>query len=177
MSRLEEQLAKTDMQEKMLYALEHKTHGIVSAACRYIGIKPITHFTWLSRDEKYRAEVEHVMEAQKDFVELAYLKAIEKGDTQSMRHYLDAKCKERGYGRQNIAIANYNDQPFQVSSDVKISTDDQMKETLGIGTAVCHAALSILANQNPELAKAIATGKNLPVKAKNIERHAGGPSM
>lgn len=74
-----------------------KSLGIISAACRATGITRRTYYNWLEADEAFRAEVEEVMELQKDFAESLMLKKMKEEDTTMLIFYAKTKMKDRGY--------------------------------------------------------------------------------
>jgi len=80
----------------MLQALE-KTMGVVSRACRQVGIDRKTHYNWLKADEHYKQTVEDIAEAAIDFAEGQLLLGIREGNTPMTIFYLKTKGKSRGY--------------------------------------------------------------------------------
>ena len=55
--------------------------GVVSVACRAVGISRDTHYRWLKEDEGYKAEVEALAEVALDFAESSLHKLIQDGCT------------------------------------------------------------------------------------------------
>jgi hypothetical protein len=82
----------------MLEALE-KSLGIVTTACKAVGVARVTHYEWVKLDEEYKAKVDEIMEVQLDFVENKLIDRINKGDTVAIIFYLNSKGKARGYNR------------------------------------------------------------------------------
>ena len=88
---------KNDIQKAaMLEALE-KSLGIVTSACKSVGISRNTHYTWLNTDEEYKAAVEDVENIALDFAESQLHKQIKDGNTAGTIFYLKTKGKKRGY--------------------------------------------------------------------------------
>ena len=85
--------------EAMIKALEH-TLGVVSPACKSVGISRSTHYNWLENDPDYKAEVEDLPEAQLDFAEHNLHKQIQKGSVSATIFLLKTKGKHRGYVEQ-----------------------------------------------------------------------------
>ena len=94
-----------DAQKKaMIQALE-KSLGIVTSACKVVGIARQTHYNWME-DEEYKATVEELGDVALDFAESKLHKLIDSGNPAATIFYLKTKGKERGYvERQEIAVA------------------------------------------------------------------------
>jgi hypothetical protein len=71
--------------------------GVVSVACRAVGISRDTHYRWLKEDEGYKAEVEALAEVALDFAESSLHKLIQEGVPSATIFYLKTKGKRRGY--------------------------------------------------------------------------------
>ena len=80
----------------MLTALE-KSMGIVTTACRSVGIEPRTHYNWLKDDPAYKEAVEVIADTALDFAESSLFKQIQEGIPTSTIFYLKTKGKKRGY--------------------------------------------------------------------------------
>ena len=94
-----------DAQKKaMIQALE-KSLGIVTSACKVVGIARQTHYNWME-DEEYKAAVEELGDVALDFAESKLHKLIDSGNPAATIFYLKTKGKNRGYvERQEIAVA------------------------------------------------------------------------
>ena len=84
------------LKKAMIEALE-KSLGIVTTACKSVGISRNTHYTWVKDDEVYRGQVEGISDLALDFAESKLHKQIESGDTTATIFYLKTKGKKRGY--------------------------------------------------------------------------------
>jgi len=80
----------------MLDALE-KTLGVVTSACKLVGIDRTTHYLWLKEDDAYKQAVKSIDDVAIDFAESHLHKQIKKGGTQATIFYLKTKGKKRGY--------------------------------------------------------------------------------
>lgn len=80
----------------MIEALE-KSLGIVTTACKQVGISRQTHYEWLREDENYKAAVEGIADIALDFAESKLHKSIEGGSDTAIIFYLKTKGKRRGY--------------------------------------------------------------------------------
>lgn len=80
----------------MIQALE-KSLGVVTTACKSVGINRCTHYEWLKTDEEYKKEVEDIENIALDFAESQLHKQISEGNTAGTIFYLKTKGKKRGY--------------------------------------------------------------------------------
>lgn len=80
----------------MLEALE-KSLGVVTTACKLIGVDRKTHYRWMDKDPKYKAKVIEMSEIALDFAESRLHVLIKEGDTAATIFYLKTRGKQRGY--------------------------------------------------------------------------------
>lgn len=94
---------KTEQHKKaMLDALESSL-GIVTSACKLVGVGRTTHYKWMDEDEEYRKAVNELENVAIDFAESQLHRQIKKGNASSTIFYLKTKGKKRGYiERQEI---------------------------------------------------------------------------
>jgi hypothetical protein len=81
--------------QEMLLALE-KSLGIVTPACKAVGIARQTHYRWLGEDELYAKLVKDVQMTKRDFTESAVFQLVQKGNVQATL-YANRINKDRGY--------------------------------------------------------------------------------
>ena len=82
-----------------------KALGVVTTACKTVGISRQTHYNWLN-DPDYAAAIEDVSEVAVDFAESHLHKLIKDGNPAATIFFLKTKGKGRGYvERQEIAVA------------------------------------------------------------------------
>lgn len=74
-----------------------KALGIVTLACKEVGIARQTHYAWYNEDEDYKAAVDDVLDVALDFAESMLHKQIQDKDTTATIFYLKTKGKKRGY--------------------------------------------------------------------------------
>ena len=98
---------KTEQHKRaMLDALE-KSLGVVTAACKAVGIGRTTHYLWMQEDAEYRAAVEGLSDVALDFAESQLHKQIKDGNSTATIFYLKTKGKKRGYiERQEVEVAS-----------------------------------------------------------------------
>jgi hypothetical protein len=100
---------KTEQHKKaMLEALE-KSLGVVTTACKSVGIGRTTHYMWLEEDPEYKRDVESISDIAVDFAESSLHKQIKDGNPTSTIFFLKTKGKKRGYvERQEIDLGTDN---------------------------------------------------------------------
>lgn len=99
----------------MIEALE-KSLGVVTSACKTVGISRQTHYEWYKEDENYRAEVDGISDIALDFAESQLHKQIQNGEVSSTIFYLKTKGKKRGYvERQELASPDGTALKFDVT--------------------------------------------------------------
>ena len=90
----------------MIEALE-KSLGIVTTACKAVGISRETHYRWTREDEAYKEAVQSIADIALDFAESQLHKRIKDGSDAAVIFYLKTKGKKRGYiERQEITGAD-----------------------------------------------------------------------
>jgi len=86
----------------MIEALEQSL-GVVTTACKKVGIGRTTHYLWMNEDKEYKKQVEAVGDVALDFAESQLHKQIKEGVTAATIFLLKTKGKKRGYiERQEI---------------------------------------------------------------------------
>lgn len=86
-----------DIQKKAMIEALEKSLGVVTTACKSVGIARSTHYEWYASDEDYKKAVDSVADIALDFAESKLHKNIENGDTTATIFYLKTKGKKRGY--------------------------------------------------------------------------------
>jgi hypothetical protein len=92
----------------MLQALE-KSLGVVTPACKAVGVSRQVHYNWLKEDAEYKAAVESTDDIAIDFAESNLHQQIKKGVPSSTIFYLKTKAKKRGYIEKQEIDHNVND--------------------------------------------------------------------
>lgn len=94
----------------MIEALE-KSLGIVTTACKQVGISRQTHYEWMREDAEYKAAVDSIADIALDFAESKLHKSIENGSDTATIFYLKTKGKKRGYVERMEVDANVTNLP------------------------------------------------------------------
>jgi hypothetical protein len=110
------------LKKAMIDALE-KSLGIVTTACKKVGINRSTHYDWIKEDQEYRDAVNGIEDIAIDFAESKLHSQIDKGDTTATIFYLKTKGKKRGY----IERTEYQidvEKPIFKQIDLDVITDN-----------------------------------------------------
>ncbi len=91
------ELTKTDTRKKAMLGALEKSLGIVTTACKAVGISRETHYEWLNTDPAYKQAVEALQDVVLDFAESALYKQIKEGSPTSTIFLLKTKGRKRGY--------------------------------------------------------------------------------
>ena len=98
------------------------SRGIVTTACRQIGIERRTHYNWLRDDEDYATAVADIQDQALDFVEGQLLRKVQDMDTTAIIFYLKTKGKARGYV-ERVQTQEVKTEPFVVEREVVTTAD------------------------------------------------------
>jgi hypothetical protein len=93
--------------KNLLIALE-KSLGIVTPACKEVGISRNTFYVYYKNDPEFKAAVDDINEVTLDFVENQLLKNIKNGDNQAIMFFMKYKARKRGYTEQINIDGNLN---------------------------------------------------------------------
>ena len=98
---------KTEQHKKaMLDALE-KSLGVVTSACKTVGVGRTTHYLWMQEDKEYKAAVDELSDVAIDFAESQLHKQIKDGNSTATIFFLKTKGKKRGYvERQELDVSS-----------------------------------------------------------------------
>jgi hypothetical protein len=114
-------MTKTDINKKAMLAALEKSLGIVTTACREVGIVRNTHYEYMKSDKDYRKAVKELENVALDFVESQLHKQIQKGNPLSTIFYLKCRARKRGYIEQQ---------------DIKIQGNMKFKADFGTGDSI-----------------------------------------
>ncbi len=96
---------KTEHNKKALLEALEKSLGIVTTACKQVGIGRTTYYEYL-KDKDFKKEVDSVQDIALDFAESQLHKQIQAGNTAATIFLLKTKGKGRGFvERQEITGA------------------------------------------------------------------------
>ena len=107
----------------LIEALE-KSLGVVTTACKQVGIGRTTFYNYYNEDKEFAKKVDDIENVALDFAESQLHKQIQDGSTAATIFLLKTRGKKRGYvERQEITGAE------GVPTDVKIEILDANKNT------------------------------------------------
>jgi hypothetical protein len=107
--------------EKLLKSLE-KNLGIVSAACKDVGISRNQFYIYYNEDSDFRRGVDDINEITLDFAENQLLKKIKEGSERSILFYMRYKGRKRGYTEHGSLDLNIKS--FDINSLIKFDDGD-----------------------------------------------------
>ena len=111
-------MTNSDINKKAMIDALEKSLGIVTTACKAVGIARETHYRWMREDEEYSESVKSIEDIALDFAESQLHKQIKDGEVSSTIFFLKTKGKRRGYiERQEI---DSNIAPVQITISDKI---------------------------------------------------------
>lgn len=116
---------KTEHHKKAIIEALEKSLGVVTTACKNVGIGRTQFYNWLKQDEDFAASVEDIQNIALDFAESQLHKQIGDGNTSATIFYLKTKGKNRGYiERQEITGADGMPTNFQIEIIDSIKNTD-----------------------------------------------------
>jgi hypothetical protein len=114
---------KLDTQKKTALDALEKSLGVVTTACKSIGLARSTFYEWL-KDDSFKQAVSEIQEVAIDFAESQLHKQIADGNTSATIFYLKTKGKKRGFvERQEISAPDGKEFTVEII-DRTIETED-----------------------------------------------------
>lgn len=110
---------KTEQHKKAIIEALEKSLGVVTTACKKVGIGRTQFYNWLKDDEEFAKEVDDIQNIALDFAESQLHKQIGKGNTTATIFYLKTKGKKRGYIERVEQEFTFNEQPLFLDDDGK----------------------------------------------------------
>ena len=88
---------KSDILKKQIIEALEKTLGVVTSACKLVGIHRSTFYEWYKNDEEFKKSVDSIEDIALDFAESQLHKQIRDGNVTATIFYLKTKGTKRGY--------------------------------------------------------------------------------
>ena len=95
------QMTKSDINKKAMIAALEKSLGIVTSACKIVGISRNTFYNYCKDDEVFKTKVDDIENIALDFAESKLHNMIAAENTAAVIFYLKTKGKKRGYIERN----------------------------------------------------------------------------
>jgi hypothetical protein len=111
--------------KKMLEALE-RSLGIVTPACKEVGISRNTFYEYYKNDPEFKKAVDDINEVTLDFAENQLLKKIKEGSERSILFYMKYKARKRGY-TDSLDITTGGDKLTEIKINI-VRPDDDKKD-------------------------------------------------
>jgi hypothetical protein len=119
---------KTEQHKKAILEALEKNLGIVTTACRQVGIGRTTFYDWLKDDEEFKKKVDEINNVALDFTESKLFKLIEGENPTAIIFYLKTKGKKRGYVERIEQDMNFQERPIFKEIDLNVPEDDSTEE-------------------------------------------------
>lgn len=102
-------LTKVDIKKKLILEALEKSMGIITTACKEVGISRQYFYELYNKDSKFAEAVDALDNYVIDFAESKLHQKINEGDTTAIIFYLKTKGKKRGYiERPEISVEAQN---------------------------------------------------------------------
>jgi len=110
---------KTEQHKKAILEALEKSLGVVTTACKKVGVGRTQYYNWLKDDEEFAKEVDDIQNVALDFAESQLHKQIGDGNTSATIFYLKTKGKKRGYIERVEQSVSFEEQPLFLDDDEK----------------------------------------------------------
>ena len=115
---------KTAQHKKAILEALEQSLGVVTSACKKVGVGRTTFYGWLADDKEFAEAVKDIENVALDFAESQLHKQIKDGNPSSTIFYLKTKGKKRGY------IERMETENTNKNLDLSNLTDEELEERL-----------------------------------------------
>ena len=115
---------KTAQHKKAILEALEQSLGVVTSACKKVGVGRTTFYGWLADDKEFAEQVQDIENVALDFAESQLHKQIKDGNPSSTIFYLKTKGKKRGY------IERMETENTNKNLDLSNLTDEELEERL-----------------------------------------------
>jgi hypothetical protein len=117
---------------KLLVALE-KSMGIVTPACKEVGVSRESFYRYYREDAEFKKKVDELEDFQLDFVENQLFNKIKQGSEKSIMFYMRYKGRKRGYKDSldidaNVKIEQPLLKPLDEEDDINNGNTEDKKD-------------------------------------------------
>lgn len=113
------------IKKKALIEALEKSLGVVTTACKKVGIGRTTYYDWYNNDKEFKNQVDELQNVALDFAESKLHNQIEKNNTAATIFFLKTKGKGRGYTEKSEVDITSGGQSI---SEIKIEVIDTNKD-------------------------------------------------
>lgn len=103
---------KTEHHKKAIIEALEKSLGVVTTACKKVGVGRTQFYQWLKDDKEFAEQVDDIQNIALDFAESQLHKQIGEGNTSATIFYLKTKGKNRGYIQRVEQEHTFVEQPL-----------------------------------------------------------------
>lgn len=114
---------KTEHHKKAIIEALEQSLGVVTSACKKVGIGRTTYYQWLKDDDAFAEKVNDIQDVAIDFAESQLHKQIKDGSTAATIFYLKTKGKKRGYVERVEQQVNFTENTIFKEIDLDVKTD------------------------------------------------------
>ena len=114
---------KTEHNKKMLLEALEKSLGVVTTACRSVGIGRTTFYTYYNEDNEFKKSVDDISNIALDFAESQLHQLMQDGNPSSVIFYLKTKGKNRGYYEKSHLDLTTNNEPITI--ELNLGNEDK----------------------------------------------------
>ena len=130
-------LSNTNILKKQIIKALEQSLGVVTVACKNVGIARVTFYEWYKKDEDFKKSVDSIEDIALDFAESQLHKQIKDGNVTATIFYLKTKGVKRGYiERQdhNIHLQPFThieiEQNFDEYQEIKPENNENLSKEL-----------------------------------------------
>ena len=105
---------KTEQHKKAIIKALEKSLGVVTTACKNVGIGRTIFYEWMKDDKLFAKEVKDIQNIALDFAVSQLHKQIGDGSTIATIFYLKTKGKNRGYIERQEIEHDQKDNEFNI---------------------------------------------------------------
>lgn len=112
---------KSDILKKEIITALEKSLGIVTTACKNVGIARSTFYDWYNNDIEFKNNVDDIGEVGLDFAESKLFEQISDNNSTATIFYLKTKGKKRGYVERQELV-----QRVDIETELQELSDEQL---------------------------------------------------
>jgi len=102
--------------------------GVVTSACKKVGISRTTFYKYLKDDKVFEKEVQSIEDIAIDFAESQLHKQIQDGNTTATIFYLKTKGKKRGYIERIENDVTTKGESINKTPEIRVNTIEEKKQ-------------------------------------------------